>query len=45
MKSSIKWRGAKPAYRATLTISTVAGLIVATGAPMKWAMCAAPWNW
>ena len=33
---TIKWRAVKPVYRAGIMIGTVAGLIVATGAPMKW---------
>ena len=36
MMKSIKWRAAKPMYRAGVTVATVAGLIAATGAPMKW---------
>jgi hypothetical protein len=36
MKTTIKWRAAKPVYRAGIAISTIAGLAIATGAPMKW---------
>jgi hypothetical protein len=37
MKASIKWRAAKPMYRASVTIGSVVALIATTGAPMKWA--------
>lgn len=39
---TIKWRAAKPVYRAGIMIGTVAGLIIATGAPMKWGFAIFP---
>lgn len=36
MKTSIKWRAKTPMYRAVVSVSTIVGLIAATGAPMKW---------
>ncbi len=36
MKTSIKWRAAKPMYRAGVSVGSIVGLIAATGAPMKW---------
>ena len=44
---TIKWRATKPAYRAGIAISSIAGLAVATGAPMKWSFFIIPggWSW
>jgi hypothetical protein len=42
MKTTIKWRAARPVYRAGIAIGTVVGLALATGAPMKWGFAVFP---